>query len=186
MEYLKHIDEYLFHLINETWVSPWADTILSFMRNQYVWGPLYVFLIGFLIFNFGKKGLYFILMIILTVFTSNLISSELIKKNVKRQRPCNQMALEGHRRLLVHCGTGYSFTSSHASNHFSISMFIVLAGASFLGKIRYLFLLWAGSIAYAQVYVGVHFPFDVLVGAMIGGLIGWITYLLYHKMVAVR
>ncbi len=181
MESLINSDLQLFHLINQIWVSPWADTFFSFVRNQYVWGPLYTFLISYLIFNFKKRGLYFILMIIVTVVASNWISSDLIKKNVKRLRPCNQVTLENHRRVLVHCGNGYSFTSSHATNHFSISIFIILAGASFLGRVRYLFLIWAGCIAYAQVYVGVHFPLDVLVGSLIGCLVGWLTYLSYQR-----
>ncbi len=181
MESLLRFDLQLFHLINQVWISSWADGLFSFIRNQYIWGPLYVFLISFLIFNYGKRGLFFCLLIILTVISSDLISSELIKKNVQRIRPCNQVTLEGQRRLIVHCGSGYSFTSTHATNHFSVAMFLVLGGATFLGRFRYLFLIWAASIAYAQVYVGVHFPFDVVAGSILGIMVGWLTYQVFHR-----
>jgi undecaprenyl-diphosphatase len=75
-------------------------------------------------------------------------------------------------RTLVDCGTGFSFPSSHASNHFALAVFfVVLFGRHFKWAIV-LPLLWAFSIAFAQVYVGVHFPVDVMSGACIGALIG--------------
>lgn len=174
MDYIVQLDLRIFHLINQVWVHPCLDMILSFSRNQFVWTPLYVFLLGFLIFNYGSKGLSLSLFAIVLVILSNLVSSELIKKNVRRTRPCNEVSLEQNRRVLVHCGTGYSFTSSHATNHFCFSVFIILAAGPYLHKARYLFLLWAAVIGYAQIYVGVHYPMDVIFGSLLGILIGWV------------
>ena len=173
MEELLNIDYKWFHLINQVWTTPWLDEFMKFMRNQYVWGPLYVFLVGFILFNYGKQGGLYLLVLICTLSVSDLVSSRLVKKNVERLRPCNQVELEGQRRVLVRCGSGFSFTSSHATNHFTVASFMVASSFNFLGKLRFLFLLWAACIAYAQVYVGVHFPLDVLAGSLLGSLIGY-------------
>jgi len=84
---------------------------------------------------------------------------------------------------MVHCGSGYSFTSSHATNHFALAVFIFLT----LGKLgwyfRWPFILWATIIAYSQVYVGVHFPLDIISGAILGTLIGFILAILFNRYV---
>lgn len=182
MDFLIHLDLQLFHWINQVWTNPFMDQIMPFFRNQYVWGPLYVFLIAFLLFNYGKKGGVYVLFLIGLIIVSDMISSQLIKKNVRRLRPCNQIELQEERRLLVRCGSGYSFTSSHATNHFTFSAFIVFAALNFMGIFRYVFLIWALIIAYAQVYVGVHFPFDVLVGSLLGFSLGFIGSRFYNHI----
>jgi membrane-associated phospholipid phosphatase len=183
---LLQFDFKLFHLINQVWTHPYLDVFLSFMRSPYVWVPLYVFLISFFLFNFGKHGGIFKLTLIGVILVANLISSDFIKKSVKRIRPCNEISLQNNRRTLVQCGTGYSFTSSHATNHFCIAMFFVLSSKRYIKKWRYLFLVWAGIISYAQVYVGVHYPIDVLGGAIIGSVIGWVGALIYNRHIHLR
>ena len=100
-------------------------------------------------------------------------------------RPCNDIIFQDTVELRVDCGGGYSFTSSHATNHFALAMFIIFT----LGKknrwIRWGLILWAGSIAYAQVYVGVHYPLDVFIGSLLGILIGTFVasfYGSFHKL----
>ncbi|MEY2901476.1 MAG: hypothetical protein RLY89_582, partial [Bacteroidota bacterium] len=85
------------------------------------------------------------------------------------------------RLLLPNCGSGYSFTSSHATNHFAFAVFIFITMGQVLGKWKWAFLFWAGSVAYAQVYVGVHYPIDVLVGGLLGTLIGFISANLFQQ-----
>lgn len=84
--------------------------------------------------------------------------------------------------VLVNCGSGFSFTSSHATNHFGVGLaFILLFGK----RIKWFipaFLFWASSIALAQVYVGVHYPSDIFAGAVLGSLIATIIYGIYHKI----
>jgi len=182
MDYIIQFDIHLFHLINQVWTTPLLDQIMSFMRNQFVWGPLYVFMIVYLIFNFGTKGLVYCLFLIGLIALSDQVSSQLIKKNVRRLRPCNQVELQDQRRLLVRCGSGYSFTSSHAANHFTFAVFVVMAALNFIGRARYLFLLWAACIGYAQVYVGVHFPMDVFFGSLVGCLAGFMGAKIYNTV----
>jgi undecaprenyl-diphosphatase len=83
--------------------------------------------------------------------------------------------------LLDHCSSGFSFTSSHAANHIGIAMFMAITLKPYLKNYRYLFFLWAGIIAYAQIYVGVHYPLDIIVGAFIGVIVGWVCAKFYLK-----
>jgi undecaprenyl-diphosphatase len=101
----------------------------------------------------------------------------LIKKAVERERPCQVDNLNAKSR--IHCGQGYSFPSSHATNHFGIAMFLFLLFSIF--SYRYLLFFWAGLISVSQVYVGVHYPSDILAGALLGLLIGFICYKLFDR-----
>ena len=179
IEYLIEIDFKIFEFINGLKLPLFLDIILTYWRNSYVWGPLYVFIISFAIFNFRKKAVWFLMFSTLTVGTTDFVSSNLIKKNVERLRPCNTEQLQVINR--VKCSTGYSFTSSHATNHFGMATFWILT-LSFIER-RYKILLgvWAGLIAFCQVYVGVHFPSDVIAGSILGFSIGYLFYKLYFK-----
>jgi undecaprenyl-diphosphatase len=89
-----------------------------------------------------------------------------------------------HVRLLINnCSGGYSFTSSHATNHFGLALFLFITLQSVFKKWRYLFLFWAATICYGQVYVGVHYPLDVLCGAILGSATGYITGTVFNKKI---
>ena len=164
-------DAAFFHFINTGLSNPVFDALLPFCREKWFWAPVYLFLGAFFLLNFGGKGWIFIVTMVLAVGLADFTSSTLIKKNVRRIRPCNDPAMIVQQR--VSCGGGYSFTSSHAANHFAAAVFII----GLLGKrqrwIRPAALGWAGLIAFAQVYVGVHYPLDVIGGALLGAVIGW-------------
>ena len=85
------------------------------------------------------------------------------------------------RLLLNHCPGSGSFTSSHAANHFGLAFFIYLTLKPYLKKWGYLFFLWAATVSYAQVYIGVHYPIDVISGALLGSAIGYFTSLQFNK-----
>ncbi|RZL15228.1 MAG: phosphatase PAP2 family protein, partial [Pedobacter sp.] len=76
----------------------------------------------------------------------------------------------------VPCGSGYSFPSAHATNHFGIAVFLILVFYKKWKPILPLGLLWAFSIAFAQVYVGVHYPVDIICGSLLGTLLGFISF----------
>jgi len=172
MQELLQFDEALFRLINGSWTNGLLDAVMPIWRNKYFWIPLYIFFISFVLINHTKKVLPFLLAALITVGLSDTISSKLIKKSIKRDRPCNDLKIKEDVKLLVKCGSGYSFTSSHATNHFAIGVFFFYTVGIFFRRSRFLLLFWAFSISYGQVYVGVHYPVDVFVGACIGSTIG--------------
>lgn len=178
-------DEFLFQLINQEWHNSLLDSVLPIWRNKLFWLPLYVFIASFLLINFKKKGFFLILALAATIGISDTVSSKWIKKTVQRPRPCHEAAFKPETRLLVHCGSGYSFTSSHATNHFAMAFFLIFTLGKIIKRIKLPLFLWAFSIGYAQIYVGVHYPFDVLVGAGIGALIGYFVAMIFGKWIVI-
>lgn len=173
MAELLSLDFYLFKIINGEWHLPFFDSILPYWRTKYIWIPFYLFLLSFLTINFKKTGFFIIIGLIFSLSISDIISSHLIKKTVQRVRPCNDITLKEDVRILTRCGSGFSFTSSHAANHFSMAFYLIFCLGKIFKRIKLPLLFWAASIAYAQVYVGVHFPLDVIAGALLGSLIGY-------------
>ncbi len=169
----------LFEFINHDLSNGFFDMLLPWLREPLFWVPFYIFLISFVFFNFGKKAYWFVIFVILTAASADLISSRAIKKTIKRIRPCNTEMLQIVER--VHCGAGYSFTSSHAANHFAVATFLIMTIGQILPKIKKWLWLWAASIALAQVYVGVHFPLDVLAGGILGVVLGRLWSMLFLK-----
>ena len=165
-------DKTLFELINQTLTNGFLDGILPWLRDKYIWVPFYIFLIAFFIINYRLKGLAVTLFVVATIAISDQTSSTLIKESVERLRPCKNPALEEQVRLLIDCGPAFSFTSSHATNHFALAGFLATILGTRWGWVPAAIYTWAFVVSYAQVYVGVHFPFDVLAGGIVGTLIG--------------
>ena len=172
-------DHDVFYLLNTEWTNAFFDWALPIWRNAYFWIPLYIFIILFSVFNYGKKGYWFIVFLILAVGCADIMSSHIVKKSIKRVRPCNNPEMQQVRNL-VRCGSGYSFTSSHATNHFAVGYFIFATMGIRFRKIRGWLMAWAASISYGQVYVGVHFPVDIISGMLLGILIARIFVWLYR------
>lgn len=110
-----------------------------------------------------------------TATLSNFISSDIIKENIWRVRPCNDPLLADNIRLLLsYKPQSSSFTSSHAVNHFALAAYFYYTLKDHIGRWSLIFFVWAFAIIYAQVYVGVHFPLDVLCGGLIGFILGYL------------
>ena len=180
MSDLLELDYIVIHWVNTEWTNPLLDTIMPLLRKEIFWSPLYVFLIAFSFINFGKKAYWFVLFALLTVGTTDYISSHVVKKSVQRIRPCNSIHdFEVIER--VRCGNGFSFTSSHATNHFGLATFLFSTIGTLFRRRRGWLFVWAGSISIAQVYVGVHYPLDIIGGTILGLLIGKLWAMLYRK-----
>ncbi len=171
MHAILSLDAALFHFINTGMSNPVFDALLPLCREKWLWTPLYLFLATFFLLNYDRKGWIIILTMVLAIGLADFTSSALVKKNVRRLRPCNDPAMVVQQR--VSCGSGYSFTSSHAANHFAAAVFMIGILGNQRRWIRPAALIWAGLIAFSQVYVGVHYPLDVLGGALLGAAIGW-------------
>jgi undecaprenyl-diphosphatase len=179
---LQSFDQSLFVYINQVATHPLTDTLMPFFRESTLWIPFYLFLIVFVFVNFGKKGWVWLLFAFITVLLTDQFSSSIIKNLVQRPRPCADPLLYGQVRLLLdHCSGGYSFTSSHATNHFGVATFLFVTLGRYFGNWKYLLFIWASLICYAQVYVGVHYPLDVVFGALLGFLIGHFVCWAYQK-----
>ena len=181
---LLHWDTALFHWINHDWSNIVFDIIFPAIRNKYFWLPLYLFVISWIFFNHHVRGvLYILTFLALSIFASDTISSKLIKYQVQRPRPCHVLYMEPPVIERVKCGSGFSFTSSHAANHFCIAAFIVTVFGKYMRRWKHWWWIWAGLISLAQVYVGIHYPSDILGGAILGLIIGWsMGRLCYQKI----
>lgn len=185
--YLLPFDKAVFTFINQTLTHRFLDSFFLFWREERTWYLLYVVLIGYSIYKFKAKAWIFIAGAILTVAIADQISSQILKPYFQRQRPCADENFKQFVRLFTNdCPTAYSFTSSHATNHFGLAIFFMSTLAFAMKGYKYLWLLWAFLVAYGQVYIGVHYPTDVIAGAFLGILIGSFSVYLYkllHKKI---
>ena len=182
MQQLLDLDRYFFTLINWRWQNNLFDEVLPLLRNSIFWLPLYLFLLVFALCNFQKNIFWWIVFACGTAILTDFISSELIKENFYRIRPFNDTSISSTSRMLLgYRPSSSSFTSSHATNHFGLATFLYITLSRYFGKWRLVFFLWAIMISYAQVYVGVHYPFDVFAGAILGCFVGYLTSKSFNK-----
>jgi undecaprenyl-diphosphatase len=169
---LEQLDKWLFIQINSHWTNPFFDLIMPYIRNPLYWAPLYLFLFIFVLLNFKTKGLWWFVFFLSTVALTDMTGTFIFKHNFTRLRPCSDPDFVYHVRLLLkQCG-GNSFISNHAANHFGMATFFFVTFRNHLKKWVWIAMLWAASIAYAQVYVGIHYPFDIFCGALLGVIFG--------------
>jgi undecaprenyl-diphosphatase len=178
---LLNFDRSLFSTINQTWSNPVFDGLMPFIRNQFFWVPVYLFLLAFMLLNFRKKALWWVLFFLATFALTDMISTQVIKAFIERPRPCADAFTSNSVRMLIPCSYSFSFVSSHAANHFGIAMFVYMTLKQISNRSIWLVFVWAFAVCYAQVYVGAHFPFDVLGGAVLGLLIGHRTAFIFNR-----
>ena len=175
IEYLHQIDYAIFSLINQKISNDFFDALMPFLRNANTWIPLYLFLVLFLINKYKLEAIKYAIYIVIAFALADYISYEILKPWFARLRPCHSTTLQV-RLLLGHCGGKWSFPSSHASNHMAIALTIVLAKIFTKKWMNYLWIFWALSIGFAQIYVGVHYPSDVTAGFILGILIAFFNF----------
>ena len=176
---ILEFDTLLFQWVNNDLTNPVFDWVLPIMRNKLTWIPVYIGIVAYIVRS-KKRWLWMLLFLFIGVGISDYTSSSIIKKSVERVRPCNTEGLAVMER--VHCGGGYSFTSSHAANHFFISCYLALV-VFLTSRARWMLMAWAGIVSISQVYVGVHYPLDVLSGGLLGAIIAYVMYLAYANVV---
>lgn len=173
-DFLLNLDRKLFYLINHSLSNRFFDWIMPYMRYPQFWIPVYVFIFIFCLWRYKKEGVLIILLLLATVGVSDFGSASIAKPAFKRLRPCNDPAMAQTIISRIPCGTGYSFPSSHASNHFAIAVFLISVFHKRWRGIWFWALLWASIVCFAQIYVGVHYPIDILTGALFGTLVGYL------------
>lgn len=178
----EKLDQWLFIKINSDLANPFFDGLMPLLRYALNWAPLYLFLGAFALLNYKGKGAWWILFFIITIALTDMTGNYVFKQNFQRIRPCGDPDFFFHVRLLAgHCSTGYSFVSNHAANHFGLAAFFFITTRPLLQQWAGIAFIWAGLVAYAQVYVGIHYPSDVVGGALLGLLFGALTATLFNK-----
>lgn len=179
---LVELDQWLFVIINSEWANSFFDTVMPFLRGGANWAPLYLFLLVLVLLNFKTRGIWWVVFFISTIALIDLTGNYVFKHGFERLRPCNDPNFSSQVRLLLdHCGVGYSFTSNHAANHFGMAAFFIVTFRHVFKNWVWIALFWAAAIGYAQIYVGVHYPFDVLCGALLGLAFGITTGTFFNK-----
>lgn len=166
IEFIQNIDTALFYFFNTTLANPVFDRIFPFITENSNWILVYVFFLVWMIWRGGKRGRIAAAALFVAILICDPFCSRIVKEIFGRIRPCS--ALDDV-RLLVGCGAGKSFPSSHAANNFAAAVVL----SYFFKQYRCVFYTIAASIAFSRVYCGVHYPLDALGGAAIGAIIGF-------------
>lgn len=157
------------------------DDFMPLMRNPFLWAPLYLFLVIFVIRNFNTRGWWWFAFVLATVSCTDIVGARIFKETFERLRPCSDVEMLGNVRLVLgRCSGGFSFVSNHAINHFGIAAFFFITFKPIF-KYSWVLFIWAALIGLAQVYVGVHYPFDVVFGTILGIVIGLFTARIFNK-----
>ncbi len=179
IEVLSSLDQRLFLWLNGQHAT-FFDPVIFFVSGRYEWIPLYAVIIAFIIRRYRWKSLWIIVAVIVMITLSDQIAN-LLKAGVKRLRPCKDPEI-GHLVHLVnnYCSGMYGFVSGHAANSFALATFV-----SLLFRKKWVstgMILWASAVSYSRIYLGVHYPGDVLGGALIGVLLAWAIYVALVRM----
>lgn len=175
------MDQLLFDFLHRDLAHPWLDAILPVYREKTTWIPLYLVMAVLLWRSYGwRRTFYLLLVVALVVTVADQIAASVLKPLVGRLRPCAELA---DVRELVGCGGRFSFPSNHATNHFAVATVLSL---TWLGHYawgwRLAIFTWAATISLAQVYVGKHYPSDIVAGAALGMAVAIFGVFAYRRL----
>lgn len=178
LETLNRIDQKWFLWLNGH-NTPFLDNFMYFVSGKYEWIPLYIILLAFLIRKYRWKTIWIAVAVIVLITLSDQFAN-LLKDGVKRYRPCKDPVI-GHLVHIVnnYCRSSYGFVSGHAANSFALATFL-----SLLFRNRWVtagLLLWASVVSYSRIYLGVHYPGDVICGAILGTILAWLVFAVFNR-----
>ncbi len=179
-DFLQKLDVQLFLFLNSQ-NTPFLDNVMWFISGKFEWIPLYLVLIYWMFYKFRKKAWLFIALTILVIALSDLGSVHLFKNVFQRLRPSHNPNLLSSIHLVKNYHGGwYGFISSHAANTFGLAVFVSLLFSDKWFSVS--ILIWAAIVSYSRIYLGVHYPLDVLGGAMWGSLMAIGVYVIFKKV----
>ena len=178
---LQSLDRRLLVAINQAH-TPALDAVMVFASNRLVWFPAYALLIGWLIYYFRRRAVLLLPLVGVAVVLADSVTSRLFKPFFARPRPCHDARVFPLLHLPDGCGGQFGFLSSHAANSVCLAVFLALALPP--GRFRWLKRLvfgWAALLSYSRMYLGAHYPTDVLGGAAIGALLAWVAVVIFRR-----
>lgn len=177
IEFLTSIDSAVFLFLNGLHTAI-TDFLMLWVSNKWIWIPLYIILIYAILKREKNKGFLAIGFLILLVIITDLTSVHVFKELFQRLRPChNPEIMESIHMVGDNCGGKFGFVSSHAANHFGLAVFLSRLFQN--RKFSAFIYIWASIIAYSRIYIGVHYPGDVIGGIILGIIMGFIIWKLY-------
>jgi len=174
LDTLIDLDTRLFLFLNGLH-SPFWDTIMWYVSATKTWIPLYAVILFFIFKEYKKQGFIPLIFIVLVILLADKISVYGFKFAFERFRPTHNLGITD----LVHTvrnyhGGKFGFVSSHAANTFGLASFTSLLFAN--KKYTWFIYIWAAVVSYSRIYLGVHYPGDILGGAILGWLIGFLVF----------
>ena len=181
LEYLQEIDTSLFLFLNGLH-NLFFDKIMTVISGKLTWIPLYLTAIFFIFKKLGtKRGIITFISFVIVIALADLTSVHLFKNIFERLRPCHNEAIQNMVHIVNnHCGGSFGFVSSHAANSYAFAVFSLLLFKN--KKYSIAIIIWASIVAYSRVYLGVHYPVDILGGAILGSFIAFAIYKIYQKL----
>jgi undecaprenyl-diphosphatase len=179
LEKIKELDTALFIYLNGLG-SETYDKLWLFITNQLYWTPFFLFLFYLIYKKIGGKQTLYLLLFIAVLITFTDQTCNLFKATFQRLRPCNNPDIKSIIRI-VQVRTSFSFFSGHAANTMAVATFLYLIFRNHFKYLGFLF-LWPLIFAYSRIYLGLHYPGDILTGYFFGALFGSLLYLVYRKL----
>lgn len=180
METLNRWDTALFLWLNGQHAR-WLDPVMFYLSDRNFWLPFYALFIGWLFWRLRRQAWGLLLAIALTVALGDQLTSSLLKPLTHRLRPCHEPAINQWVHVVYECGGRFGFASSHASNSFGFAMLMWLLLGRRFPALAGLF-AWAAVVSYSRIYVGAHYPLDILAGTGIGTLSAMMIAFFYKKI----
>jgi undecaprenyl-diphosphatase len=170
-------DTELFLFLNNLGSEQW-DGFWLIVTEKWSSIPVYAVLLYLIYRHYGLKGTLLIMVAVALMITATDQLANLFKYGIERPRPCRVEALQDQMRFVAEgCGR-FGFFSAHAASSMAAAVFLGLALRKYYRYLPFLLLFWAVIVAYSRIYLGVHYPLDIIVGMFFGGLTGTVFYLL--------